>query len=70
MAKETFRGLRSKHPKKIFKESLKELIKDTFDAFLVSESKIDSTFSNSQFSIPGYCIVWKNRNKNGGGILF
>ena len=51
-------------------ESLNELIKDTFDVFLMSESKLDCTFSDSQFSIPSYCTVWKNRNKNGGGILF
>ena len=85
MAKETsktFRGLRRKHPKNVFLEtfhvsllwnrfeSLNELIKDTFDVFLMSESKLDSTFSDSQFSIPNYCIVWKNWNKNGGGILF
>ena len=84
-AKETFktlRCLRSKHPKHVFLghlnvsslrnkfESLNELIKDIFDIFLVSESKLDSSFPDSQFSIPGYRIVRKDRNKNGGGILF
>ena len=68
-AKETFttlRGLRSKHPKNVLLghlnvntlknkfEPLDELTKDTFDVFLVSESKRDSSFSDSQFSIPDY----------------
>ena len=77
----TLRGLRSKHSKNAFLghlhvnslwnkiQSLNELIKDIFDIFLVSESKLDS-FSDSQFSIPGYRIVRKNGSKNGGGILF
>ena len=83
--KETFkilRGLKSKHPKNVFLghldvnslrnkfESLNELIKDTFDIFLETESKLDSSFPDSQFSIPGYRIVRKDRNKNGGEILF
>ena len=34
------------------------------------ESKLDFNFSDSQFLIPGYHIVRKDRNKNGGGILF
>ena len=31
-----------------------ELIKDTFDIFLVSESKLDSSFPDGRFSILGY----------------
>ena len=72
-AKETFktlRGLRSKHPKNVFLghlnlnslrnkfKSLNELIKDTFDIFLVSESKFDSSFLDSQCLILGY-HSWK-----------
>ena len=34
--------------------SVWELIKDTFDIFLLSESKLDSSFPDDQFSIPGY----------------
>ena len=71
----TFKGLRSKHPKNVFLghlnvnslqnkfESLNELIKDTFNIVLVSESKLGP---DSQFSIPGYRLVRKDRNKNGG----
>ena len=77
-AKETYktlRGLRSKHPKNVFLghlnvnslrnkfESLDELIKDIF---LWSESKLDSSFSDSQFLVPGYRIVKKGQNKDGG----
>ena len=77
-AKETYktlRGLRSKHPKNVFLghlnvnslrnkfESLNELIKDIF---LWSESKLDSSSSDSQFLVPGYRIVKKGQNKNGG----
>ena len=50
-------------------ESVCELIKDTFDIFLLSESKLDSSFSDDQFSIPGYGIVRKDRDRNGGGLL-
>ena len=46
------------------------MIKDTFDIFLVSESKLDPSFPDSQFLIPGYRRVRKDRNKNGGEILF
>ena len=74
--------MRSRHHKNVFLgyfnvnllgnkfESLNELIKDTFHIFLVSESKLPSSFPDSQFSIPGYRIVRKDRNKNGGGIIF
>ena len=61
----TLRGLRSKHSKNAFLghlhvnslwnkiQSLNELIKDIFDIFLVSGSKLDSSFPDRQFSIPG-----------------
>ena len=44
-------------------DSVWELIKDTFDIFLLSESKLDSSFPNDQFSIPAYQIVRKARNR-------
>ena len=49
-------------------ESVLELMKDTFDIFLLSESKLDSSFPN--FSIPGHQIVRKDHDRNGGGLLF
>ena len=66
------RGFRSNYPKNIFlgylninfqqnkSQSVNELIKKTFDIFLVSESKLDSSFLDSQFSIPSYRIVRKD----------
>ena len=45
------------------------MIKNTFDILIVNESKLDSGFPDSQFSIPGYRIVRKDRKKNGGGII-
>ena len=51
-------------------ESMNELIKDNFDIFLITESKLDPSFPNSQFYIPGYRLFTKDRNKNGGGVIF
>ena len=66
---EAFKNLRNmkrKKPKHVFLGHLNitsiknkfdpvwELIKDTFDVFLLSESKLDSSFPDDQFSIPGY----------------
>ena len=42
-------------------ESVWEFIKDTFDIFLLSESKRDSSFPDNQLSILGYRIVRKDR---------
>ena len=50
-------------------ESVWELIKDTFGKFLLSETKLDSSFPDDQFSILGYRIVRKDRHMNGGGLL-
>lgn len=35
----------------------------------VSETKIDFSFPNAQFSIPGYSLYRNDREKGGGGIL-
>ena len=37
-------------------ESVQEIIQNTFEVFLVSETKIDSFFPNQQFYIPEYRI--------------
>ena len=75
------RNMKRKRPKNVFLghlninsiknkfESVWELIKDTFDIFLLSESKLDSSFPDDQLSIPGYRIVKKDRDSNGGGLL-
>ena len=37
-------------------ESVQEFIQNTFDIFLVYETKIDPSFPNQQFCIPEYRI--------------
>ena len=51
-------------------EALEFLIKDRFDVFLVSESKLHSSFPEAQFKIPGYRIFRQDRVKYGGGLMF
>ena len=36
---------------------------------IVSETEIDSTYPNDQFSLPGYLLYRNDRRKVGGGIL-
>ena len=50
--------------------SIEELIKSKLDIFLVSETKIDHSFPNQQFSIDGYKIYRRDRNSFGVGLLF
>ena len=50
-------------------ESTNELIKNNFNIFIVTESKLGSGFSDSQFHIPGYRLFRKDGNKNGGGLM-
>ena len=50
--------------------SIQELIKRTFDIFLISETKIDDSFPNAQFKIEGYKSFRKDRDAFGGGLLF
>ena len=47
---------------------MKNIIEDTFDIFLISETKIDNSFPNSQFSINGYGMFRRDRNCFGGGL--
>lgn len=35
----------------------------------ISKTKIDSTYPDSQFAIPGYTLYRNDRKKGGGGIL-
>ena len=46
-----------------------ELIRNNVHIFIIRESKLDPSFSNSQFHIPGYRLFRKNRNKNEGGLM-
>ena len=50
--------------------SIEELIKSKLDIFLVSETKIDHSVPNHQFSIDAYKTYRRDRNNFGGGLLF
>ena len=50
-------------------ESVQEIIQNTFDIFLVCETKIDSSFPKSICISEGR-IFRKDRNARGGGLLF
>ena len=39
------------------------------DICLLSESKIDDSFSNSRFFAEGHRVFGENREKNGGGLI-
>ena len=40
-----------------------------FDIPLMTETKIDATFSNSQFNVEGFRIYRVDRNAHGGGLM-
>ena len=51
-------------------DALKNLIKDNIDILVVSETKIDESFPDSQFYIDGYNIPFRlDRTCDGGGVL-
>ena len=52
-----------------FEELASLLKKSRTQLMIVSESKIDSTYPNSQFTISGYGLHRNDRKKGGGGIL-
>ena len=51
-------------------ESVQEIFQNTFDIFLVCETKIASSFPNQQFCVPEYRIFRKDRNARGGRFFF
>ena len=51
-------------------EALEFVIKDKFEVLLVSESKLDSSFSGAQFKIPGYRIFQQDEDKYGSDLMF
>ena len=48
---------------------LAESIVKAFDLFLISESKLDSTFPMNQFHISGFKVFRRDRNRFGGGLI-
>ena len=55
--------------KLIEKEFLEPVIRNYFDISLVSETKLDSSFLGSQFSILGYRLFRKDRVRHGTGLI-
>lgn len=50
-------------------EEIKEWLgSNLFDILAIQETKIDSTFPNSQFNVEGYKLFRRDRAKGGGGI--
>ena len=51
-------------------EDLKYLIAENIDILLISETKLNNTFPESQFLISGFQPpYWEDRNEKGGGLL-
>ena len=82
---DTLNGLHEKrlnHPKNVIIGHLNiNSIRNKFSGFkvlvlketnicLLSETKIDDSFPNSQFFAEGYRMFPKDRNKNGGGLIY
>ena len=47
----------------------KDLVLKETNICLLSETKIDDSFPNSQFFAEGYRMFRNDRNKNGGGLI-
>ncbi len=76
------KSLRLKYPKNIIIgyininsirnkfESFSTMVKDDLDVLIISETKIDSTFPDSQFQIPGFKKPFRlDVTEKSGGIL-
>ena len=47
-----------------------DIVKDNIDVLIISESKLDDSFPDSQFLIEGFGKPFRlDRNRNGGGIM-
>ena len=51
-------------------QSLVEIVHGNIDILILTETKLDNTFPDNQFFIPGYKKPYRlDRNKNGGGVM-
>ena len=51
-------------------EQLSTMISGNNDILMISETKLDETFSAAQFLLQGFCMPYRfDRNRNGGGIM-
>ena len=80
--KETLKNLKSKHRDRPIIAQLNinflypkldpliDIVKENVDILMVSETKLDNTFTTAQFQIEGFQEPIRiDRNKNGGGIM-
>lgn len=50
--------------------SLREIVKDHLDILLISESKLDQSFTDASIGLNGFKRPYRiDRNKNGGGLV-
>ena len=47
-----------------------DLVSSRVDIILISETKLNDTFPTPQFNIAGYSPLRRDRDENGGGLLF
>lgn len=45
------------------------LLSGRLDVLIISETKLDVTFPNSQFYVKGFCLSRNDRNIHGGGLM-
>ena len=50
-------------------EGLKEIINENIDILVVSETKLDNSYPDTQFHLPGFNSFRYDRNSSGGGII-
>ena len=51
-------------------DDLKTLIFGMLDILIITETKLDDTYPNSQFNIDRYSMPHRfDRNRNGGGVI-
>ena len=53
-----------------FFEIYEILSNELIDVFGLTETKLDSSFTSTQFNVPDYTMHRADRNSHGGGILF
>ena len=50
-------------------DSIKTIINRNLDILLLTETKLDDSFPDNQFTIEGYRLFRKDRNSHGGGLI-
>ena len=51
-------------------DQLKEILRKYRDILVITETKLDDTFPNAQFLVPGFSKIFRfYRNRKGGGVM-